>query len=148
MTIVLQTNSSENNALTKKLTDIETRTGYLREGSSIVDPEIKVKNNNMSALVKCNYMTIPEFGRSYFVKDITMTTEGAVIISGHCDVLSSFANEIKSNTAVIARQQNSYSRMLNDPRFVTFQDNTVQTLQFPNSFTQAGFVLITAGNNT
>ena len=45
MTVVLQTNNSENNKVHKTLTNIVSKTGSLRESTSIVNPKILVQGD-------------------------------------------------------------------------------------------------------
>ena len=148
MTVVLQTNNSENNKIRKSVTTIVTKTGSLRESTSIVNPKILVQGD-LTSLKNCNYMTISDFGRSYFVTDIVAVGKGVVELTGHCDVLSSFSSQILSNTAVILRQENSFNRYLNDSKFMTYQNNNIKTAVLSGEgFTQAGFILVTAGQNS
>lgn len=147
MTVVLQTNNSENNKIRKSVSTIVTKTGSLRESTSIVNPKILVQGD-LTSLKNCNYMTISDFGRSYFVTDIVAVGKGVVELTGHCDVLSSFSSQILSNRAVILRQENSFNRYLNDSKFMTYQNNNIKTAVLSGEgFTQAGFILVTAGQN-
>ena len=147
MTVVLQTNNSENNKLKKSVSNIVTKTGSLRESTSIVNPKILVQGD-LTSLRNCNYMTISDFGRSYFVTDIVAVGKGVVELTGHCDVLSSFSSQILSNRAVVLRQENSFNRYLNDSKFMTYQNNNIKTAVLSGEgFTQAGFILVTAGQN-
>lgn len=147
MTVVLQTNNSENNKITKSVSTISTKTGSLRESTSIVNPKILVQGD-LTSLKNCNYMTISDFGRSYFVTDIVAVGKGVVELTGHCDVLSSFSSQILSNRAVVLRQENSFNRYLNDSKFMTYQNNNIKTAVLSGEgFTQAGFILVTAGQN-
>ena len=52
------------------------------------------------------------------------------------DVLETYKNGIKSNKAVIKRQQNIFNLYLNDPDFITYNNDKIQTLQIKNG---AGF---------
>ena len=147
MTVVLQTNNSENNKIKKSVSTIATKTGSLRESTSIVNPKILVQGD-LTSLKNCNYMTISDFGRSYFVTDIVAVGKGVVELTGHCDVLSSFSSQILSNRAVVLRQENSFNRYLNDSKFMTYQNNNIKTAVLSGEgFTQAGFILVTAGQN-
>lgn len=147
MTVVLQTNNSENNKIRKSVSNIATKTGSLRESTSIVNPKILVQGD-LTSLRNCNYMTISDFGRSYFVTDIVAVGKGVVELTGHCDVLSSFSSQILSNRAVVLRQENSFNRYLNDSKFMTYQNNNIKTAVLSGEgFTQAGFILVTAGQN-
>lgn len=143
--IMLQINSSEKNKLDKTIADIATVSGVLKEDTSIIDPVIKIECN-LSDYVNCNYITIPEFGRKYFVNNIRSVRNGLVEFSCHVDVLSSFADSIRSNKAIIRRQENNWNLYLNDGTFKVYQNPMVLTKAFPSGFTQQEFVLAVAGS--
>lgn len=142
--IVLQTNTSEKNRIDKTLIDIATLTGTLKSETSIIDPVILIEGD-LSDYVNCNYMTIESFGRSYFINNIKSIRTGLFEISAHVDVLSSFADEIRSNTAIVRRQENRWNLYLNDGSFRVYQNPMVLTKAFPSGFTTQEFVLAVAG---
>ena len=144
-TIVIQQNKSPKHQLTKSLTIITTLTGTLREDTSIIDPVIRVQASE-SSLVTANYCTISSFGRSYFITDIRSLRNGIIELSLHCDVLSSFASQIKSNQSIIYRQENQWNLYLNDGVFKSYQNPQVITRPFPNGFNTTEFVLAVAGS--
>lgn len=149
MTLNIQKNNSESIKLDKDLTDILSLTGYMQEPSSIYTPEFLVKmrysdydNSEM------NYLTVPDLKRSYFITDVVAEQMDLFRIYAKCDVLSSFADEIRANRAVIARQQNYYNRYLNDSKFKIQQNYQVVTRRLDGEgFGQAGFVLVTSGQS-
>lgn len=143
--IKLQTSNSEPNRVTKTLTDIMTVSGELKTDTSIIDPVIMIECD-LAAVTGCNYMTIPTFGRSYFVRNIRSIRSGLVEFSCHVDVLSSFADAIKSNRAIIHRQEKSWNLYLNDGTFKVYQNPIVLTKAFPSGFTTQEFVLAVAGS--
>lgn len=143
--ITLQINKSEKNKVTKSITDIITVTGELKSETSIIDPVIMI-NCELSNVTKCNYMTIPSFGRSYFVNNIRSIRSGLVEFSCHVDVLSSFADAIKSNSAIVRRQENKWNLYLNDGSFKVYQNPIVLTKEFPSGFSTREFVLAVAGS--
>lgn len=143
--IVLQTNNSEPNRLTKSISDIITVSGVLKEETSIIDPIIKIECD-LSTVTGCNYLSIPTFGRSYFVNNIRSVRNGLVEFSCHVDVLSSFADGIRSNTAIVKRQENKWNLYLNDGSFKVYQNPNVLTKAFPSGFTTQEFVLAVAGS--
>ena len=143
--IKLQINNSEKNAFTKSITDIVTLTGALRNESSIIDPTIIIEYD-ISNLTSCNYATIETFGRKYFVNNIKSIRNNLLELTLHCDVLSSFATQILSNTAIVYRQENQWNLYLNDGVFKTYQNPIVVTQQFPSGFTTNEFVLAVAGS--
>ena len=144
-TITLQTNNSEDKRLTKNITDIISATGTLKIGTSIIDPVI-LMTCDLSAVTHCNYLTIPEFKRSYFVRNIKSVRTGLVEFTCHVDVLSSFAESIKANTAIIRRQENDWNLYLNDGTFRVYQNSMVLTKSFPSGFSTQEFVLAVAGS--
>ena len=143
--IVLQTNNSEKNKLDKDLAAISTISGTLKNGTSLIDPVILIEGN-LSTLVNCNYMTIPAFARSYFVTNIRSIRNNLVEVSAHVDVLSSFSSQIRSNVAIVHRQENRWNLYLNDGTFRIYQNPMVLTREFPNGFSTFEFVLAVAGN--
>jgi hypothetical protein len=144
-TITLQTNKSEENKLDKRLIDIMTVSGELKTDTSIIDPVIVIECN-LAAVTGCNYMTIPQFGRSYFVNNIRSVLNGLVEFSCHVDVLSSFKSQIRQNTAIIKKQENIWNLYLNDGTFKVYQNPMVLTKAFPSGFDTQEFVLAVAGS--
>lgn len=145
--IVAQTSSSEKNKLDKSLTTIDTLTGVLREDSSIIDPVIVVEKD-LSYLTACNYMTIESFGRSYFVTNIVSIEGGLTELHGHCDVLSSFKTQIRSNYALIKNSERNWNLYLNDGSFRTYQYPYIYTKKFSGGFPQSNdtYILAVAGS--
>lgn len=143
--IALQTNASEKNKLDKDLTTIATVTGTLKTQTSIIDPIILIEGD-LSNYVGCNYMTISAFGRSYFVNNIRSIRTNLFEISAHVDVLSSFSAGIRSNSAIVRRQENNWNLYLNDGTFKVYQNPNVLTKAFPSGFSKQEFVLAIAGS--
>lgn len=143
--ISLQTNNSERNRLTKNVQTIMTVSGVLKEETSIIDPVIKIECD-LALVTGCNYLSIPAFGRSYFVNNIRSVRNGVVEFSCHVDVLSTYADQIKSNTAIVRRQENEWNLYLNDGTFKVYQNPNVLTRAFPSGFTTQEFVLAIAGS--
>lgn len=143
--ILLQVNNSEKVRLDKELTTLVTMQGTLRRGTSLVDPVI-VFECDLPDVVSCNYITIPQFGRSYFVNDVRSVGLNLVEFSCHVDVLSSFKDSIRQNTAIIKRQENKWNLYLNDGSFKVYQNPMVLTKAFPSGFTTQELVLAVAGS--
>lgn len=143
--IVLQRNNSEMNRVSKSVDNLLTISGVLKEDTSIIDPVIKIKCD-LSDVTGCNYLSIPAFGRSYFVNNIRSIRNGLVEFSCHVDVLSSFASEIRGNKAIIKRQENAWNLYLNDGSFKVYQNPIVLTKSFPSGFTTQELILAVAGS--
>lgn len=143
--IVLQVNSSEKERLDKNITDIATISGTLREKTSLIDPVIVIEGD-LSNYVNCNYMTIQAFNRSYFINNITSVSNNLFEISAHVDVLTTYKTQIRTNDAIIARQEKKWNLYLNDGVFKTYQNPFIVTKAFPSGFTSQHFVFSVAGN--
>lgn len=145
MTITLQTNSSPEIQLDKQLTTVATLTGTLRAETSLLDPVIFV-TGSLSSLASVNYMTIADFGRSYFVRSMRSIRDGLVEISGHVDVLSTYATQIRANRGITSRQERRWNLYLNDGSLRAYQNPKVIPMPFPSGFASArSYVLAVAG---
>lgn len=143
--VTLQRNNSERNKLTKDISEILTVSGELKTETSIIDPVIIIECD-LSAVTGCNYISIPAFGRSYFVNNIRSIRNGLVEFSCHVDVLSTFASQIRDNTGIVRKQENNWNLYLNDGSFKIYQNPNVLTKAFPSGFTTQEFVLAVAGS--
>ncbi len=144
-TIFLQRNNSEKNRVSKDIATLLTLSGVIKSETSIIDPIIMIECD-LATVVNCNYITIEAFNRSYFVTNIRSIREGLVEFSCHVDVLSSFAAAIKTNTAIIKKQENNWNLYLNDGTFKVYQNPNVLTRPFPTGFSTQEFVLAVAGS--
>lgn len=144
-TIRLQQTSDDPRKVTKSVNDIMSLDGVLREETSIINPVIKIECD-VSSLARCNYMTIDAFQRKYFITDIRSIRNDLVEVSGHVDVLGTYANEIRSNTAIIKKQENNFNLYLNDDSLKVYQDPRITTKEFPNGFSTYEFILAVAGS--
>jgi hypothetical protein len=142
--ILLQINNSDKIVLSKKIITIATLSGTLRNETSIMDPVILIAGD-ISNYVNCNYMSIPVFGRSYFVRDIKSIRSDLFEVHAHVDVLTTYASQIRNNQAIVRRQQNLWNLYLDDGSFRVYQNPMVLTKEFPAGFTTQEFVLSIAG---
>lgn len=145
MNIILQVNQSDDRRVNKDITDVATLTGALREESSIINPVILIEGD-ASTIAGCNYMTVPEFGRKYFINDIVSIRDNLVQVSGHVDVLTTYANEILSNDGIIRRQENDWNLYLDDGSFKIYNNPIILTRAFPSGFNTMSFILAVAGS--
>lgn len=155
--IILQQNLTPKNQLTKDTTDLVTLSGILREDrTDIINPVVLVETDyeKMSAV---NYASINLFSRSYFVTKIEIVRSYkpdeetprmiTYAIFLKVDVLSSFATEIRSNSAIIKRNENASNILLNDGVFKVKQNPYIVVSAFPSGFLGAKeLILAMAGN--
>lgn len=146
--ISVYNNKSEKNRVDKDLEMLGSAyTGVLKDGTSIIDPVIMVETSNgVRDLAAANYLYCETFYRYYFITDIVTVTNKLTEIHCHCDVLSSFAEHIRDNTAIVKRQENDWNLYLNDGSLKVYQNPIVLTKAFPSGFTTQEFVLAVAGS--
>ena len=145
MNIQIQQTTSEKNKIGKSISTLFTASGALREGTSIINPVIMISGANIPTLKNANYMHIPDFNRYYFITDIKSVRNGLVEISGHVDVLQTYAGQIRNNTAIIKRNANSWNLYIEDGLFKTYANPHIFTKEFPSGFSDPSFVLSVAG---
>lgn len=145
MTLTLYKNKSEYNAIDKDLETLLTLSGILREESSIIDPVILVEDLD-DIITDINYAYISEFGRYYFINNITSVRQGLWRIMCHVDVLYTYRAGIRANNAIIERNELEYDLKLNDGLFRTQQNPRIAQYAFPLGFNTWNFVLAIAGN--
>ena len=140
-------NKSEIEMVTKEISIISEMTGSLKDGTSIIDPVIIIQGTPATTqqIVSSNYLYIEDFGRYYFINDISSVRTNLWEISCHVDVLQSYATQIKAQTAIIQRQKEKWNLYLNDGSFKVYQNPNVLTKPFPSGFNTMEFVLAVAG---
>lgn len=147
MNLKLYTNNSPKNYLTKDLSAVTELTNVvLKEETSFIDPVFIVSTATISDLAASNYIECAAFSRFYFITNIKSIRNGVFEISAHVDVLSTYANEIRQQTAIIHRQENDWNLYLDDGIFKTYQNPHIVTKLFPSGFTTQNFVLAVAGS--
>lgn len=123
---------SEKTALTKVMeTGWKAYEGILINNSNVVDPAIKLQVG-ADVIAKYNYMVIDDFGRKYFITDITALTTDTCMVTGHVDVLSTYAEDIRSNSGVVGRSANLAHRYMNDDMIKVDSRPHIVTQSFKN----------------
>lgn len=148
--INLYQNSAEVNRVDKTdyLTSIGTLSGVLREECSIIAPSITFKQTTVPTF---NYVYIAAFGRYYFVTGITSVSKDIWRMSLSCDVLMTWKDDIRSFTAIIARQENSFNPLLIDSELPAQVNQNITVTEFPaggfstNSAISYPFILTVVG---
>lgn len=158
--IVAYFNGSAPNVVDKNITEITTMNGVLRAGSSIIDPVLVIEtDNNTMWEGGFNYLYIEQFKRFYYVTNIisipgvaprSIEPGPTILWEIHChvDVLMSFKDQIRQQTAIVARQESQYNLYLDDGVFMSYQNPKIQTKVFsnPTPFETQEFVLVVAGS--
>lgn len=146
-TITFGQNQSENNRLDKSIANTFSYDGVLKNDSEIISPTIIVQGNP-SLFASCNYMEITAFDRKYFIQGMRILSANIVEIDGRCDVLSSYADAIRQNTAIVLKQENKWNLYLNDGTFSVYQNEVTITKRVGTGalpFGNYNYVLAVAG---
>lgn len=119
----------------------------MKENTDIFKPTFTIQTSER--LWDYNYIDGSNFsGRQYFIIDIRSIGNNRFEVDAKTDVLSTWANEIRNNSAVIKRQEGVYNLYLDDPEFHVLNYERIQTLKFPaNSFNKSlRYILVVNGS--
>lgn len=149
MIIDFMLNSAEPKVLEKNPISIVQIEGALRNDSPISAPSILVEDAD-DFVTSANYAHIQEFGRYYYIKEITHLRNKLWIVDMVCDVLMSFSSSIKFSMALIESTTNEgelrVNRYMSSDSFATTVKHKTDIIQFPSGFaSDPYFILITAG---
>lgn len=103
MIIKLYNTSSPNNTINKVLQDEREFNITFKDTADIINPTVKLYSKS---LLLYNYAYIPDFGRYYFINNITTVPKDIYILDLKCDVLESFKDDILQATGLITRNAN------------------------------------------
>ena len=107
-------NSSAENVLNKSLTEIKEAKYQVWEPFDILNPTLIVKRDD--ALLSCNYVYIPKFGRYYFAK-VRVEKGNQMVVECNVDPLESWKDKgLMSIRLPIVRQQNKFNMYITDNR--------------------------------
>ena len=144
MKIKLQKNKSEKNRINKSISLVKELDGTFRDSSSIIDPIITIETTH-DTITEINYVTIPEFKRGYFITNIKVERNNIYTIQLHCDVISSFKNEILKCKGIVVKNENEYNLYIDDGTLQTYNNPIVLTKEFSGGFSSPHYVLAVAG---
>ena len=143
MVLTLYKNESEKNKINKVLKTVKSVSGVLRDGSSIITPEIVIEHNNP---VGFNYCHIDSFNRYYFINDITVLSNKLIKLSLKVDVLESFKESIMLQNIIADKSTNKGNNYLYDENLIVNVKTKTDIVNFPSGLLESGeFILITAG---
>lgn len=144
MKIKLQKNKSEKNRINKSISLVKELDGTFRDSSSIIDPIITIETTH-DIITEINYVTIPQFKRGYFITNIKVERNNIYTIQLHCDVISSFKNEILKCKGIIVKNENEYNLYIDDGTLQTYNNPIILTKEFSGGFSSPHYVLAVAG---
>lgn len=145
MQIILYKNASEPERVDKDITDALTLAGSLRNTTEVINPVIVVAES-ASVLSDYNYAYIPLFDRYYFITELTSERTGITSVHMRVDVLMSWKDQIRQNSAILNHQEIAGNTYLNDGTWFHDSRGFYTVKSFANGFNDSGeYILITAG---
>lgn len=142
MFIRLYITPSEPNRLDKELTHELQVNGSLRDECSVITPVIEV--NKGQGITNYNYVYIPNFGRYYFITDITAVRTDLWRLQLQVDPLMSFKEAIKNVTGIAQRNENEFNLYISDPEFSVDNRSLVRYSKI-GEFTELNYYLTVLG---
>lgn len=136
MAFHLYQSRSPREAVTKSWSyDISWDTYQSNTPCDILHPVVTVSdefNQNPELMPNLNYARIDELNRYYFVDKIEIVADRLYRYYLSIDVLTTYADEIYAQRAIIRRQQNLHDLYLNDGSLRVENYPMIQTLEFSN----------------
>lgn len=147
-TCTLYQTKSEKIALDKVMeSGNKSYSGTLINNSNVINPSILLAVG-ADTIARFNYMEISDFGRKYFITEITALTADTCMVSGHVDVLSTYKDGIRSNTALIGRSETKYNLYIDDNMYKVDSRTIIQCKEFTGGGafqTTPGIALVLVG---
>lgn len=145
MDIKLYYNSSEDNKLTKLLTNELLVQGTLRDRSDLLNPEILMYGVDFTIY---NYAYIPLFERYYFIRGYDIFRNDMYVVNMEIDVLHTYREGIKTLPSILMETE-SYGAdeyLASDRIWVAKEKDKTDIYSFSNGLLDSGeYILITAG---
>jgi len=134
MTVTAYTNISSKNTVTKTLLNETVISGTLRDDCDVLNPVITLSKDvsYFCGSNGFNYVYINAFQRYYYIEKTEVVKNDSTRVFLHCDVLMSWSDEIRSNTALISRQSSESvgNKYLDDAEYVTTSKKSYNTFKF------------------
>ena len=130
ITIKFYNTPDENYVINKTKNDEITKSGTIKDDSSILTPTITIKKD--LSLITKNYCYIEAFKRYYFITDILISGV-EMVVSLKVDVLESYKEAILSSTQVITRHESQFNKYLIDSQIPVSSKIGTQIKKFGTS---------------
>lgn len=145
-TIQLYYNASERKVIGKDITEVGNPIECIVKGDASITNPVFIFKSNEAYPVGVNYLYWQDTERYYFVDDMQVLTGSRMALYCSVDVLETYADYIKLQTAIVNKQQNDANLFFDDGSFVKDSRQFYTVKSFPNGFNDTGeFILITAG---
>ena len=145
MNLTLYKNSSDNRCINKKLKQVLSLSGNLKNESSVMNPTVIIQSN----IIDFNYLYIQEFKRYYYVDNITILRTNLIQVDASVDVLMSNKDVIKYLPCLVERVNDNekIDEFIDTNTDVERGENT-EIKTFPQGFNDSPtFILCTLSGN-
>ena len=145
MNLTLYKNSSDNRCINKKIKQVLSLSGNLKNESSIMNPTVIIETN----IIDFNYLYIKEFNRYYYVNNITILRNNLIQVDTSVDVLMSNKDVIKYLPCLVERVNDSEKiDEFIDTATDVERGETTEIKTFPQGFNDSPtFILCTLSGN-
>ena len=133
LNIYKNTAESERVMKTNYLTSLGSISGTLRDGCSIIAPQIMIE---VSSLIEFNYVYIGIWKRYYFVTDITYIQHGLALVSLRVDVLMSHRLKIINQIGLVSRNEHEFNEEIIDSERIVENNNVIDVVEDSSSSTK------------
>lgn len=131
--VTFYNNSSDNNVLNKSISSTTSATVVFKEDVDLIEPVLILQNN--SYIQASNYMQM--LGRYYYITSIECMPGNLLKVKASVDVLMSYRDQIRSNSAIITRNANNVNTYLPDNKMRITAYTTVNTIQASSGFSSS-----------
>ncbi len=131
--VTFYTNSSDNNVLNKSISSTTSATVVFKDNVDLIEPVLILQNN--SYIQASNYMEM--LGRYYYITSIECMPGNLLKVKARVDVLMSYRDQIKANSAIITRNANNVNTYIPDSKMKITSYTTVNTIQASAGFSNS-----------
>ena len=137
MTVTLYKTSDDPRVVNKTLTAVGNTISATAKGNfSIISPTLIL--DYTGSMTGVNYFYITDFGRYYYITDISLDIGGRIVISGAIDVLKTYATGIGNATATVIRSESVGKPTMIPDSKLPVNPNTKELKTAYKSFTPTG----------
>lgn len=122
---------------------------YLKESTSIIRPIFILENASNLIKLGYNYLYCVDWGRYYFINNITISHNNYYELECEIDVLASYRNDILSQTFFIERASTGYNEKIVDNLVTSLADfETTSSTLFLDFFNDEGSYFISSASSS
>lgn len=128
--ITIGTSNDDVRKLDKSFNVVDSVSARIKEPCDILYPTFIL--NYDARFANCNYLKVPEWNRSYYIDNITLSSGGTMVLNCVVDVLDSFKNEIRNLTVNVSVNENSDFSDISDNNVTIASSEETVTLELKN----------------